>query len=139
MRACSIEYGVVSITTSGAVSHAARAKPCDQCPWRIDQPAGRFPAEAFRESAPTSYDMAEATFGCHMSPPDAPATCAGFLLRHASHNLRVRLSLMSRRLDLDRVDDGGHALYATYREMAIANGVDADDPVLERVRGNDDP
>lgn len=139
MRPCSDEFGVVSLTTRGGGAALARMRPCDECPWRKDVPTGRFPADAFRESAQTAYDMASSTFGCHMSSEDAPATCAGFLLRHATHNLGVRLSLMQGRLDLQRLNDAGLEIYETYREMAVANGVAPEDPVLIPVRGNDDP
>ena len=90
-RVCSPEYGVTTLTTSGGSAHITRLKPCEQCPWRKDVPTGRFPAQAYRESAPTAYDAAFSTFACHMSGSAAPATCAGFLLRHATHNLAVRL------------------------------------------------
>ncbi len=109
-----------------------RRKPCAGCPWRKDQ-VGTFPAEAFRHSARTAYDMSEHAFGCHESGKDKPATCAGFLLRGAEHNLQVRLALI--RGDIaDDVSDGGHALHDSYRAMAEANGVDPQDPVLKPCR-----
>lgn len=109
-----------------------RKKPCKDCPWRKDA-VGVFPAEAFRLSANTAYDMAEKTFGCHTSGTSKPATCAGFLLRGAGHNLSVRLGYIAGRYH-DDVTDGGHALHDNYRSMAIANGVDKDDPVLALCR-----
>jgi len=109
-----------------------RRKPCRNCPWRVDA-VGEFPAEAFRHSAPTSYDMAQNTFACHQSGKDKPATCAGFLLRGADHNLAVRLKRMKGQR-FDDVTDGGHELHDSYRAMAIANGVPADDPVLAPCR-----
>lgn len=139
MRPCSEEFGVVTVTSKGGETTLARMRPCEECPWRKDVPVGRFPAQAFRESAPTAYDMAGSTFGCHMSSERAPATCAGFLLRHGAHNLGVRLSLMRGRLDLSGLVDAGLEIFETYREMAIANGVDPEDPVRDPVRGNDDP
>lgn len=104
-----------------------RRTPCPNCPWRLDA-VGEFPAEAFKLSAGTAYDMASETFGCHASGAEKPATCAGFLLRGADHNLSVRLKRMHGEC-LD-VDDGGHALHESYRAMAIANGVAPEDPVL---------
>ena len=109
-----------------------RRKPCKDCPWRKDA-VGVFPAEAFRISAHTSYDMAKETFGCHEAGSKTPATCAGFLLRGADHNLSVRLGFIEGRFGGD-VEDGGHDLHENYREMAIANGVDPDDPVLTKCR-----
>ena len=114
----------------GSAGHCHR--PCADCPWRVDA-AGVFPAEAFRLSAPTAYDMAENVFACHQSGTERPRTCAGFLLRGADHNLAVRLARMHGRIS-DDVHDGGHALHGSYREMAIANGVDAEDPVLAECR-----
>jgi hypothetical protein len=58
--------------------------------------------------------------------------CAGFLLRGADHNLSVRLGTISGKYGA--VEDGGHELHENYRAMAIANGVDADDPVLAPCR-----
>ena len=115
------------VTLEGGAGGYCR-RPCADCPWRVDA-TGVFPAEAFRLSAPTAYDMAQARFACHQAGTDHPRTCAGFLLRGANHNLSVRLARMQGQVYED-VSDGGHQLHAGYREMAIANGVDADDPVL---------
>lgn len=111
-----------------------RREPCSDFPWRVDA-TGEFPAEAFRLSAATAYDMSDRTFGCHQSGPGKPATCAGFLLRGAMHNMSVRLGLMTGRYKHD-VSDGGHELHADYRAMAISNGVNPEDPVLQPCRGN---
>lgn len=137
-RVCSDEFGVTTVETRGAGVHAHRRKPCRECPWRMDVPPGVFPPDAFRESAPTAYDSALGTFGCHMNKLTATATCAGFLLRHGENNIGVRLALSGERINLDEVDDGGLPIYPSYREMAISNGVPADDPVLQQVRANTD-
>lgn len=120
---------VVTVTGGGA---RYRREVCEQCPWRIDQ-TGSFPAEAFRHSANTAYDMATHTFACHMNGADKPATCAGFLLRGSTHNLAVRLRLVRELIDLGQVRETV-PLHDSYRAMAIANGVDATDPVLEPCR-----
>ena len=117
--------------TGGVGSY--RRQPCETCPWRLDA-TGEFPAEAFRHSAPTAYDMATEQFACHASGTEKPATCAGFLLRGAAHNFAVRLKLMQGKLDLDAVSDGGVELFGSYREMAEANGVAPGDPVLAKCR-----
>lgn len=109
-----------------------RRKPCSDCPWRIDA-TGIFPAEAFRHSAGTAYDMSQHTFACHQQGAEKPAVCAGFLLRGADHNLAVRMGLISGKFRRD-VEDGGCDLHADYRAMAVANGVDPDDPVLAACR-----
>lgn len=122
------QHQVVSVKGGGA---GHRRKPCSDCPWRVDA-VGEFPAEAFRHSAHTAYDMADATFACHQSGAEKPALCAGFLLQGADHNLAVRLKRMHGEC-LD-VTDGGHALHASYRAMAVANGVDDADPLLVQCR-----
>lgn len=119
------------LTVEGGRGHYRR-QPCAGCPWRKDQ-VGAFPAEAFRLSAHTAYDMAQQTFACHESGSMKPAVCAGFLLRGAAHNLSVRLRA-AQGTDYRDVSDGGHDLFDDYRSMAEANGVDADDPVLALCR-----
>lgn len=128
------EYGVSTLVSKGDGIH--RREPCEQCPWREDVPVGVFPAEAYRTSAHTAYDAALETFSCHMSGKEKPATCAGFLLRHAANNLQVRMR-QSRGESFNDVESP-FPLYDTYRDMAIANGVEPDDPVLARVRGNEE-
>lgn len=92
-----------------------------------------FPPEAFRHSAETAYDMATHTFACHTAGASSPRLCAGFLLRGAHHNLAVRLDRMRGRI-LDDVVDGGHDLFESYRDMAVGNGVDPEDPTLAPCR-----
>lgn len=128
------EYGVTTLLSKGGENHAYRHTPCEQCPWRKDSPIGAFPPDAYRHSARTAYDMADSTFSCHVAGKDKPQTCAGFLLQSAEHNMQVRIGLMTGRLDLSRLHDGGVSLYDSYREMAEANGVPADDPALKPCR-----
>lgn len=130
------ENNVVT-TVQGGRPDVYRRQPCPKCPWRKDA-VGEFPAEAFRLSAHTAYDMATSSFACHDSGAEKPAACAGFLLRGASHNLGVRMRAFKGEIDLDQVDDGGHELFDSYRAMAIANGVDSNDPALRRCRANHD-
>lgn len=122
-------HEVITVVSNLAGQHQCVAKPCRQCPWRKDA-VGVFPAEAFRHSAPTSYDMADRTFGCHSSDHQNPKTCAGFLLSTgAGHNMRVRINRI--KFGKEQVSDSGLDLFKSYRDMAVANGVDPDDPVLE--------
>lgn len=123
------EHQVVTVV-GGKGSY--RREPCAQCPWRVDA-VGVFPAEAFRHSASTAYDMSDRTFACHSSGAKKPALCAGFLLRGADHNLHIRLKRMTGEVK-DDVVDGGHALHESYRAMAVANGVDPSDPILAPCR-----
>lgn len=122
------DHQVITVIGSGG---GYRRTPCPNCPWRVDA-VGEFPAEAFKHSAHTAYVMSQEAFGCHVSGSEKPATCAGFLLRGADHNLGVRLKRM--RGDCLDVQDGGHELHENYRAMAIANGVAEDDPVLAACR-----
>lgn len=108
-------------------------RPCRDCPWKKSS-VGVFPAEAFRVSAHTSYDMAPETFACHSAGIQRPKVCAGFLMMGSAHNLGARLQLMRGDIDLSQVSDGGHDLFEHYKAMAIANGVAPDDPCLLRSR-----
>lgn len=107
-------------------------RPCPTCPWRTDA-VGEFPAEAFRHSAHTAYDMSERPFGCHQAGVKTPKICAGYLLRGADHRLTVRVARMKGKI-ADDVSDAGIDLFDSYRDMAEANGVDPDDPVLSPCR-----
>lgn len=108
-------------------------QPCAQCPWRMDLPAEIFPAEAFRISAVTAYDASMEQFACHMAGADKATTCAGFVLRNAANNLGARVATIKGKLDPRKVSSP-YPLYESYRAMAIANGVDPDDPVLKLCR-----
>lgn len=117
------------VTVDGRGGYQRR--PCADCPWRKDA-VGVFPAEAFRISAHTAYDMAQETFGCHASGTDTPRTCAGFLLRGADDNMSVRIGRIKGKYR--DVDDAGIELHDSYAAMAVANGVDPDDPRLAPCR-----
>lgn len=129
-------HRVITVSKSERNHLAHRTTPCDQCPWRADLPVGEFPVAAYRHSATTAYDMAQNIFGCHMQGMDKPATCAGFLMRGADHNLMVRMAIAENRYHPKNVSDGGYPLYEDYRAMAEANGVSPDDPVLAPCRDN---
>lgn len=122
------------LTTIGGDGYQHR--PCAQCPWRSDLPTGEFPAEAFRISATTAYDGAMNMFACHMLGAASSLICAGFLLKNAANNIGARIA--NSRSDLSVVHSP-YPLYASYRAMAIANGVDPDDPVIAPCRGDDEP
>lgn len=78
--------------------------------------------------------MARSTFGCHSSGTEKSKACAGFLLKGAVHNLAFRLGIVTGDYDLSKVSDGGNELFNNYKEMAVANGVDSNDPVLKDSR-----
>jgi hypothetical protein len=125
------EHQVVTVFSEKPKGY--RRRPCSTCPWRIDA-IGEFPAQAFRHSANTAYDMADHEFGCHQSGKDKPVTCAGFLLRGARHNLTTRMKIIAGKIDVESLSDAGLALFDNYREMAEANGVSPDDPALAKCR-----
>ena len=113
----------------------ARKRPCADCPWRRDAPPGHFTPDAFERLADSSHDMSLKLFQCHDTTDDVPLVCAGFLERGADHNLMVRPAYS--RGDLEPQDrSGGYDLYEGFREMAVANGVDPDHPVLGPCRDN---
>lgn len=99
-------------------------KPCAECPWRRDVPAGKFSAARFQQLAGTAYDLARKVFACHMSKEGAEVACAGFILQQGAHNLSLRMTLQSFEVSTDV------PLWSNYREMAIANGVRPRDPAL---------
>lgn len=132
-RPAGADHQVVTLKSdAGNGAKCYRRTPCTDCPWRRDS-VGVFPADAFRHSAETAYDMSHHTFACHSSGTKRPAMCAGFLLRGAEHNLSVRLGYIHGQIGPD-VDDAQHELFDNYREMAVANGVDPSDPVLAKCR-----
>lgn len=131
IRPAGDNHQVVTVTSD--TPNGYRRKPCSDCPWRVDA-VGQFPAEAFRHSASTAYDMAVKEFACHQSGAEKPATCAGYLLRGARHNLATRMKASRGAIDFNAITDDGLELFDNYREMAEANGVCPDDPVLSRCR-----
>ena len=139
VRAAGGNHRVLSVDMDADGQGSFRRRPCDAhddkpaCPWRLDAQVGEYPPEAYRLSAPTAYDMATRGFGCHQSTAEKPQACAGFLLRGAADNLMIRMWI-ARGVDLSQVMSGV-PLYASYRDMAIANGVDPDDPTIAPCRG----
>lgn len=110
-----------------------RKTPCRPCPWVI-QNAGMFPAKAFEHSARTAYDMSTHLFSCHESGVDKAKICAGFLLRGADHNLGIRMAILNNKYHIDEVKVDDRELFDSYKDMAIANGVDEDHPALTPCR-----
>lgn len=132
IRPAGNEHQVVTVIGEKGSRQTYRRTPCPDCPWCVDA-TGVFPALAFEHSANTAHDMSPHQFGCHQSGTDKPATCAGFLLRGAEHNLAVRLARIKGEVK-DDVTDGGRKLHASYRAMAIANGVPEDSESLKQCR-----
>lgn len=124
------DHQVVSIISGRSGSY--RRSPCGGCPW-VRENAGSFPPEAFVHSASTAYDLAQSRFACHESGQNRPATCAGFLLRGAGHNLAVRLDQLKGER-FEGLEEGSRPLFDNYRAMAEANGVAHDEPALKPCR-----
>jgi hypothetical protein len=108
---------------------------CVECPWRRSTPVGKFSADKYRELAGTAEDMSQRVFTCHMTPEHKPNACAGWIQQQGGHNLTIRMALIGGSLDLSEIEAEPN-LYANYREIAIANGVDEDDPALEDIRND---
>ena len=100
--------------------------PCAECPWRTDVPVGKFLPERYVALASTAYDMAGTVFACHMSKDGGAFACAGFILQSSAYNFRCRAPFDDVR--------SPYPLFETYRELAIANGVDEDEPALRNCR-----
>jgi hypothetical protein len=110
------------------LAHAKR--PCGECPWRRDTPAGKFETcryDALR--ATTGGPGAEVglnapMFACHMSPDGREYACAGWLAVAGRDHLGVRLAVALGRLDRAVLDpgDGWPELFGSYEEMAVAQG-----------------
>jgi hypothetical protein len=77
--------------------------------------------------------MSQRTFACHMSGSERAATCAGFLLSGADHNLGIRMRYIQGDIEPGSIKSDVE-LYGSYREMAEANGVDSGDPKLAPCR-----
>lgn len=108
---------------------------CVECPWRRSAPAGKFSADKYRELATTAEDMSQRVFTCHMTPEHKPNACAGWIQQQGGHNLTIRMALISGAIDLAEIEPVPD-LHANYREIAIANGVDDDDPALDKIRND---
>lgn len=133
------EHAVVTVAGG---SNRFRRRVCSDCPWRRDA-VGKFPAEAFKLSANTGTDGAKMlgvsieeamhTFACHQSGAEKPATCAGYILR-GSDGIGWRIAVATGKFLPAFVRDDGIALFDNYFEMAVANGVAADDAALDGCR-----
>ena len=119
------DHAVVTVQSDSA---DYQRQPCKECPWRKAN-TGSFPPEAFKHSADTAMDMSSHTFACHMKGVERTSVCAGFLLVGADDNMSVRIARIEGRM-LD-VHGDIEELHASYKAMAIANGVDPDDPALK--------
>lgn len=113
-----------------ATPYAVR-RTCAECPFRRDVAPGRFPPARFIALADTAKPGGlPAVFACHKSAPGSEMACAGFLLTCGQDSNRVRLAQSFGALDMADIRSEA-PLYASYREMAVANGVPPDHRSLE--------
>lgn len=116
----------------GLLRHAGA--PCAECPWRRDQPAGRFSAERYEllrsscqdqetgETAPMDAPM----FACHKSLEGREIACAGWLAVEGSGHVRVRLAVVRAEISIRALEpgEGWPELYPSFAELARVNGVE---------------
>ena len=101
---------------------------CDECPWRTDVPAGKFPPERYAALANTCLQgwPPRPIFACHKTPEGREQACVGYLMLNGENNIAVRIAASTGRLDFGALKARG-PLYSGFREMAIANGFDPGD------------
>lgn len=108
--------------------HAAR--PCGECPWRRDQPPGRFPPERYEAlrctsaSADGSAPLGSPMFACHKTAEGKEIACAGWLAVEGADHVGVRLAVVLGDLDpaaLEPQPDWPD-LIESYDELARING-----------------
>lgn len=136
-RAADADHRVLTVTGGNG---SYRREPCSDCPWRVDA-AGIFPAEAFRLAGNVAIDGSKMreigdalhAFACHQSGAGKPATCAGYILR-GQDGIGWRIAAATGRFDPREVTDQGLTMHDSYFDMAVANGVVADDPALDACR-----
>lgn len=105
-------------------------RPCRQCPWRRDTPAGKFGAERYAALEETAgvpgaeAPLGASLFACHMSAEDAERACAGWLAVAGYEHLGVRLAVVTGRLPAEALapGPGWPELHSSYAEMARAQG-----------------
>ncbi|MBT2609897.1 hypothetical protein J7I97_16855 [Streptomyces sp. ISL-87] len=117
---------------------AHRKAPCNECPWRVDAPVGRFSMRRFEEMRQTSEQPSvgdhgamikaaagqQEMFGCHKGDPGTgdDLACAGWLAVAAHENISVRLDVALGRLPASALSPGLNwpELYDSYDAMVEA-------------------
>lgn len=112
-----------------------RARPCPECPWRRDVPVGKFPPDRYRALAGSCGQTMEPMFACHKSVEGDEIACAGMLAVAGATSIRVRLGIAAGAINMAAVSAAVSEadfppLYGSFAEMAVANGVPADDEQL---------
>lgn len=108
-----------------------RNRPCANCPWRRDSPAGEFPPERYEALRATSgragaeAGMTAPIFACHKSTPGHDRACAGWLAQVGGEHLGIRYAVITGRISAEALTPGTDwpELFDSYDEMAARNGV----------------
>lgn len=107
-----------------------RRRPCAECPWRRDTPAGQFPACRYEALASTTGSRGREApigapmFACHKSPEGAEEACAGWLATVGYEHLGARFAVITGRLPAEALAPVGDwpPLFGSYEEMAETQG-----------------
>jgi len=104
-------------------------KPCQSCPWRIDQGAADIPnfdlelAESLADCSPDAKgmgpDFTSSCFACHQSKVGEEFACAGWLSTVGHRHPKVRLAVTFGRLPVEALntDPEWPELHTTYGEV----------------------
>lgn len=111
-------------------------RPCGNCPFRRDSPAGEFPAERYEALRVTAgargheAGLGAPIFACHKSEPGRDRACAGWLAVVGIDHLGVRLAVALGRLPAGVLRPGGDwpDLFGSYDEMVERNGLSVSGP-----------
>lgn len=108
-------------------------RPCANCPWRRDSPAGEFTADRYQALRATAgrpgreAGLAAPVFACHKTEPGSDRACAGWLAVAGIEHLGIRLAITLGRLPASVLRPGENwpELFASYDEMAERNTIQA--------------
>lgn len=106
------------------------AKPCTQCPFRVDTPPGQFEAcrfEALRNTAGGSgreAPIGAPMFACHKTAEGKEIACAGWLAVCGYDHLGVRFAVATGALPAEMLRPGRDwpMLFGNYEQMAGRQG-----------------
>jgi uncharacterized protein DUF6283 len=117
-------------------------RPCANCPWRRDSPAGEFAGERYEALRVTAgrpgceVGLGAPMFACHKSEEGRDRACAGWLAVAGIEHLGVRLAVALGRLPASALRPGDRwpDLFSSYEEMADRNAAPTAERRLRYVR-----